>query len=296
MTFNNSTNNLFREQHVVNSAVNYVVLEDDVLINITNTATPRSVILPAPNISNIGRFFTVKDASGLAGTNNITVTAISGNIDGLSIYEIDLNNGSATFYSDGTNYFIDNKTGSATATTTSPLTAGGVMFSNGSQLTQDNANLFWNSTTNRLGINTNTPAGMLEVAGFITMENSSLALTTSFQEFTSLNRVGWYFVNCRHPNGDYFNFTCSVGSNPGTTFYLAVTGSADFGGSVVSNQGNFTNIDIINLTTSRGTIQSTGEQIEITMHNGSGEFRMRRLGAGPVSAINFQIIRLGNNF
>lgn len=45
------------------------------------------------------------------------------------------------------------------------LTAGSVPFSNGGILTQDNANLFWNDTDNRLGIGTAVPAESLDIIG-----------------------------------------------------------------------------------------------------------------------------------
>ena len=296
MSFNNSANNLFREQKVVNSAVNYIVLADDVIINITDTSAPRTVTLPAPGNSNIGKFFTVKDTSGNAGANSITVDSVSGNIDGVATHVIALNYASATFYSDGTNYSIDNKTGFATSTTVSPLTSGGVMFANGSQLTQDNANLFWDDTNNRLGINTNTPAGPFEVDQFIYTNTSSLLLTNTFQAFTPLNGVGYYFVNARHPNGDFFNFSCIVGLDLAVTFYLAVTGSSDSGGTQVNRQGNLTTINVINDATSNATIQSTGEVIEIQMSNATDNFNMRRVGASPSGLVNFQVIRFGTNF
>lgn len=44
-----------------------------------------------------------------------------------------------------------------------PFTAGSVIFSNGSFLAQDNANLFWNDSLNRWGIGTNVPEDKLEV-------------------------------------------------------------------------------------------------------------------------------------
>ena len=44
-------------------------------------------------------------------------------------------------------------------------TAGSVIFSDGTSLTQDNANLFWDNTNNRLGIGTNAPANPLDVSG-----------------------------------------------------------------------------------------------------------------------------------
>ena len=105
MGFNNATNNLFREQPVTNQAASYVAAVDDVIINITNTAAPRTVTLPAPASNNTGKFFVVKDTSGGASSNNITVAGAAGNIDGAANYTIDANYGSAVFYSDGSNYF-----------------------------------------------------------------------------------------------------------------------------------------------------------------------------------------------
>jgi len=47
------------------------------------------------------------------------------------------------------------------------LTTGSIAFSNGSTLTQDNANFFWDNTNKRLGIGTNTPADRLTVRGVV---------------------------------------------------------------------------------------------------------------------------------
>ena len=43
------------------------------------------------------------------------------------------------------------------------LTSGSVLFSNGTTIAQDNANLFWDDTNNRLGIGTSTPAYKLNL-------------------------------------------------------------------------------------------------------------------------------------
>jgi hypothetical protein len=45
------------------------------------------------------------------------------------------------------------------------LTSGSVLFSNGTTIAQDNANLFWDDTNNRLGIGTATPTLPLDVNG-----------------------------------------------------------------------------------------------------------------------------------
>jgi hypothetical protein len=77
----------------------------DYLIGVTNTASPRIVTLPsAATIS--GKEYVVKDESGNAGTNNITVaTAGAETIDGAATATIATNYGSVKVYSDGTNWF-----------------------------------------------------------------------------------------------------------------------------------------------------------------------------------------------
>ncbi|MDZ7726636.1 MAG: tail fiber domain-containing protein [Candidatus Campbellbacteria bacterium] len=45
------------------------------------------------------------------------------------------------------------------------FTTGSIPFSNGTNLTQDNTNLFWDDTNDRLGLGTNLPSYFLEVAG-----------------------------------------------------------------------------------------------------------------------------------
>jgi hypothetical protein len=45
------------------------------------------------------------------------------------------------------------------------FTSGSIPFSNGTILTQDNSNLFWDDTNNRLGIGTNSPPHQLDVNG-----------------------------------------------------------------------------------------------------------------------------------
>lgn len=47
------------------------------------------------------------------------------------------------------------------------LTSGSVLFSNGTTIAQDNANLFWDDTNNRLGIGTASPGVTLDVNGSI---------------------------------------------------------------------------------------------------------------------------------
>ena len=62
------------------------------------------------------------------------------------------------------------------------LTSGSVLFSNGTTIAQDNANLFFDNTNNRLGIGTATPSSSLQVVGGdIVLDNNKgyLAKVTS---------------------------------------------------------------------------------------------------------------------
>lgn len=75
------------------------------IIGVTNTAAPRTVTLQTATLLS-GRTIIVKDESGLAGTNNITVaTQGAETIDGAATFVINTNYGLVRLYSDGTNWF-----------------------------------------------------------------------------------------------------------------------------------------------------------------------------------------------
>ena len=60
------------------------------------------------------------------------------------------------------------------------LTSGSVLFSNGTTIAQDNANLFWDDTNNRLGIGTaSITRGKLEVKQSIDASNGGIAIVNS---------------------------------------------------------------------------------------------------------------------
>jgi hypothetical protein len=54
----------------------------------------------------------------------------------------------------------------------SSYTAGSVVFSDGTNLAQNNANLFWDNTNGRLGIGTNTPTSKLDVTGNVNVSGA----------------------------------------------------------------------------------------------------------------------------
>lgn len=107
--FNVSTNN---STILVGQAVNrtatatdYTVLVTDYIIGVTSTAATRTITLPSAPATN--QVFIVKDESGGATVNNITVTVSGGviNIDGATTAVILLNYGVVSVYWNGSKYF-----------------------------------------------------------------------------------------------------------------------------------------------------------------------------------------------
>ena len=77
----------------------------DQYIAVTSTASPVSLVLPTANVMQ-GQTFVIKDESGGASANNITITAGAATIDGAASFVINLNYGAINVTFDGTNYFI----------------------------------------------------------------------------------------------------------------------------------------------------------------------------------------------
>lgn len=84
------------------TAINYTTLTTDNTIGVTSTAAPRSITLVSAASVPAGWQQMVKDESGGAATNNITVVAT---VDGASNPVITANYGVIRVYSNGTNWF-----------------------------------------------------------------------------------------------------------------------------------------------------------------------------------------------
>lgn len=88
------------------TATDYTVLSTDVVIGVTSTAAARNITLPAPGSFGVTagsvKYLYVKDESGAAGTNNITVV---GTVDGSANPTIIANYGVMRLYCNGTAYF-----------------------------------------------------------------------------------------------------------------------------------------------------------------------------------------------
>lgn len=89
----------------VASGASNVSTDDEVIIGVTDTAAARTVTIQTADIVD-GRMFIIKDESGGAGTNNITVaTQGSETIDGQSTIDIIVDYGVLRLYSNGINLF-----------------------------------------------------------------------------------------------------------------------------------------------------------------------------------------------
>lgn len=91
---------------VTGTAASLVITDQNFQILVTDTSAPRTITLPAAPAT--GQQFRIKDASGGAGTNNITVDVTGGviTIDGATSQVINIDYGFMTVVFDGTNYFI----------------------------------------------------------------------------------------------------------------------------------------------------------------------------------------------
>lgn len=107
-------------------------------------------------------------------TNQVNVTNGSGSIT-LSLPQSIATTSSPTFSS----LTLTNPLGVASGGTgSSSFTAGSIPYSNGTILTQNNANLFWDNTNTRLGIGTNTPSYSVDIMGTLRSMNERIESTT----------------------------------------------------------------------------------------------------------------------
>jgi len=108
--YNNAINNTdYNTPVTLSGAANVTALLSDYIIGVDDTAAPRTVTLPAASTvganANSGKVYIIKDQSGGAGTNNITVSPASGTIDGGASLVISSDYGELVVYSDGAAWY-----------------------------------------------------------------------------------------------------------------------------------------------------------------------------------------------
>lgn len=85
----------------------YTMLPTDYTVHVSTSGGARTINLPDASTVQVGKLFTIKDVTGNAATNNITIVPVSGdNIDNAAgNRSITLAYGRQTYWSDGTHWF-----------------------------------------------------------------------------------------------------------------------------------------------------------------------------------------------
>lgn len=139
------------------------------IIGVTSTAAPRTITLQTDDLLN-GQWYLIKDESGGAATNNITVTTQAAEtIDGAASLVIAADYGWALVYSDGVNWFVD-----------SSLVSPAIAFSSGTH------------TTNWSGIWASAQAGNIDYKiqdGLITLEIPNVVSTQNAAGVITMDTV-----------------------------------------------------------------------------------------------------------
>jgi hypothetical protein len=151
--------------------------------------------------------------------------------------------------------------GTGTATT---FTAGSVVFAGASGVyTQDNANLFWDNTNDRLGIGTATPSSRLDLgSGDLRFSGTGQRILADFSNGTVSNRLAFQ----------------STTTNGNTNVHIIPNGTSVAAGLNVETDSALTNgqvgnIAIIGTTDFRitSTLRGTGIYVPMTFYTGGSE-------------------------
>ena len=96
----------FPNYGVQSTAVSYTATTSDYVIAVTSTASARTITLPLAGNFEKGQLLIIKDESGAANVNNITIDASGAEvIDGAATKVINTAYGSATLYSNSVSWF-----------------------------------------------------------------------------------------------------------------------------------------------------------------------------------------------
>jgi hypothetical protein len=187
------------------------------------------------------------DSSGALGT--VTSVDVSGGTTGLTTSGGPITS-SGTITLAGTLGVANGGTGTATA-----FTAGSVVFAGASGVyTQDNANLFWDNTNDRLGIGTATPVTRLHVSQSNSGDYASVVLLSNSAD-AAADRTGIYGSPAPGTANPY---------RGGITFWPGSTGAVSIhtGNNATPGAGERVRIDGTNGNVGIGT-SSPGEKLQV---------------------------------
>jgi hypothetical protein len=223
---------------------------------ITNSAPDQTVSLTGAGTTVVtGTYpnFTITSNDQYTGT--VTSVGLSGGTTGLSVSGTNPITTSGTFTLGGTLGVANGGTGTGTA-----FTAGSIVFAGASGVySQDNANLFWDDSNNRLGIGTTSPNYAVEVAGDLRLAGggdlrlgSATGTTGTAGDSSIFSDANDMYLNTGNVTRMYIANGGNVGiGNTGPTYRLDVS-SAD----TTANLGYAMRIRA-NATAGGGTFQFT---------------------------------------
>jgi len=225
--------------------------------------------------------------SGTIGINNAAAdgstkgaaafTASDFNDNGSGVISIDYTNGQAASGSNKGFLTSADWTTFNSKFTLPALTSGSVLFSNGTTIAQDNANLFWDDANNRLGIGTNSPTDNFNING---TGNIGITLNSSLNGFIGLrfkfatNEYGYLFYSESAKELSLANI--STGSIDFKTTSLASTRMRIF------NNGNIG----INTTTDAGYKLDVNGTARISTNSNAPQMYVTSTGATTRLGIN----------
>jgi hypothetical protein len=159
------------------------------------------------------------------------------------------------------------------------LTSGSVLFSDGTTIAQDNANLFWDDTNNRLGIGTNAPTYNLDILSTGTPVFRLKRGTTTelrFSCFSGGAYIGTYnssplifTTNSTDRATIFANGNFAIGTTTDAGFRLDVNGTARVSGNTTFG-ANAATISSGGLGTFLGGVSSPSFSLSGTANNTSG--------------------------
>lgn len=130
------------------------------------------------------------------------------------------------------------------------LTAGSVLFSNGTTIAQDNANLFWDDTNNRLnlgGIISNTARLGIKAPGPFTDIALQIRNSADTGDISTINGLGRFVLNSSYLSG-------------GTVQLNTIDTATNDYGPVISFNGNYSGTTPVSFGMIRGAKSSVGGQ------------------------------------
>ena len=188
------------------------------------------------------------------------------------------------------------------------LTSGSVLFSNGTTIVQDNANLFWDDTNNRLGIGTASPAYGVDIAGAVGAASSirtgwgvysryliNPTATATYIEFQPSTHQINFGINGTEAMRLTTTRNLLIGTTTDAGYKLDVNGTARFvgqvriGGEIVAENAStltlssFNTADAIKLLSQQTFVGSVGDRFFTTVQanfsptSGTSTFALLRL-------------------